>query len=354
MCQSENLSEVVSLKQSLTTSWCCHCTHMFHSRRPQKAWLDDWYRESWGSGGRDIAPGWQQRGREALVSALPDRLTSRLRQRRSLRRPRPENVFLYCRPAHPSPKAVLDVGCGDGSNLLEFLRVGVPAYGLEPSLPRVKFVENLGISVQVGAAENLRKETFDRTFDLVIANHVLEHSFSPIEFLTGVSRVLEPGGWLFLAVPNQGAEFLLQQFFFVLHLHCFSRSSLLELLRRLGFQQVRVTVGHEIRVLARYLPGQLGPTDLDDASREAEQRLPEEEVRRRVLSGDESGGAISYAWENNVQPYRERRQHHVVGSHQNMHEAKFGRRVSLTWDGEPKLPFAFSPKSGGPAFLWVK
>jgi SAM-dependent methyltransferase len=42
----------------------------------------------------------------------------------------------------------------------------------------------------------------DGSFDGVVINHVLEHVFDLGPFLGEVARVLRPGGWLLIRVPN--------------------------------------------------------------------------------------------------------------------------------------------------------
>ncbi|WP_335632903.1 class I SAM-dependent methyltransferase [Aurantimonas endophytica] len=47
----------------------------------------------------------------------------------------------------------------------------------------------------------------DRTFDLVIANHVIEHVPDVIGWLNKIARILNPGGYLFLSVPDKNFTF---------------------------------------------------------------------------------------------------------------------------------------------------
>ena len=44
-------------------------------------------------------------------------------------------------------------------------------------------------------------------FDFLIANHFIEHLVNPIQFLEGCSQILQPGGVLFLTVPNKDETF---------------------------------------------------------------------------------------------------------------------------------------------------
>ncbi len=91
-------------------------------------------------------------------------------------------------------REVLDVGCGRKP-----YRHLVPAekyVGLELDTPELRDLGAADIYYSGGdlpvAAES---------FDAVICSQVLEHIFTPMEFLQEIRRVLRPGGSLLLAVP---------------------------------------------------------------------------------------------------------------------------------------------------------
>ncbi len=44
-------------------------------------------------------------------------------------------------------------------------------------------------------------------FDFLIANHFIEHLVNPIQFLEGCSQILQPGGILFLTIPDKDQTF---------------------------------------------------------------------------------------------------------------------------------------------------
>lgn len=54
---------------------------------------------------------------------------------------------------------------------------------------------------------NRFKESIDKKFDLVIANHVVEHTPNIIDWLQNISSVLKEGGKLFLTVPHKEYTF---------------------------------------------------------------------------------------------------------------------------------------------------
>jgi hypothetical protein len=54
--------------------------------------------------------------------------------------------------------------------------------------------------------KNFAKQISD-TFDLFIANHVIEHIPDTIRWLQNISSILNQGGWLFLAIPHKEYTF---------------------------------------------------------------------------------------------------------------------------------------------------
>lgn len=86
------------------------------------------------------------------------------------------------------------------------------------------------------------------TFDAVTFNKVLEHVTDPAKMLASAGRLLEPGGFVYLEVPDGEAaapygrereEFLLG------HLHVFSRRSLELLIERAGYRACEIERLHE-------------------------------------------------------------------------------------------------------------
>lgn len=90
--------------------------------------------------------------------------------------------------------AVLDVGCGRK-----------PYRAFVPALNYVGVDIDTPVTRELAAAEVFydgRRLPFpDRQFDAVLCSQVLEHVFTPEEFLAEIHRVLRPGGTLLLTVP---------------------------------------------------------------------------------------------------------------------------------------------------------
>ncbi|MBI4464603.1 MAG: class I SAM-dependent methyltransferase [Acidobacteria bacterium] len=93
---------------------------------------------------------------------------------------------------------LLDVGCGRGSLVQLARQEGVEAYGIERASP-------LKHSSPYIFDQDLPECRFpDGRFQLVVLWHVLEHLRGPVETLEEIRRILKPGGWLSVAVPNFG------------------------------------------------------------------------------------------------------------------------------------------------------
>lgn len=99
-----------------------------------------------------------------------------------------------------SKGSVLDIGCGTG----EFLRVSKAAgrntTGIEPSEKAREFAKaNYGLTV---FPENELKSIPNGSQSIITMWHVLEHVSNLNERVKELKRLLEPGGYLIVAVPN--------------------------------------------------------------------------------------------------------------------------------------------------------
>jgi SAM-dependent methyltransferase len=98
---------------------------------------------------------------------------------------------------------LLDVGCWDGSATVEYARcIEAEAYGIEIFEEPARKARDRGVEV---ARLNLERESFPweaDTFDVVIANQVLEHLKNVWLPMSEIYRVLRPGGHALLSVPN--------------------------------------------------------------------------------------------------------------------------------------------------------
>lgn len=96
---------------------------------------------------------------------------------------------------------VLDVGCANGIVLRSlpdtWRRVGIDI--TEELLPLAR---EAGVETHVCDFDNQPFPFPDETFDLVIANDVIEHVLHTDAVLNEMNRVLKPSGRLFISIPN--------------------------------------------------------------------------------------------------------------------------------------------------------
>jgi SAM-dependent methyltransferase len=130
---------------------------------------------------------------------------------------------------------VLDVGCGQGVALEIFSQAGLDAVGI-----------TLGDDVEACRAKGLNVVEMDlafldfpdASFDMVWCRHALEHSVFPLFTLAEMSRVLKPGGVLYVEVPAPDTSCHHQRN--PNHYSVLGKSMWIELIRRVGFSAIEV------------------------------------------------------------------------------------------------------------------
>ena len=126
---------------------------------------------------------------------------------------------------------LLDVGCGGGSFLKIAREMGAQVQGVEPSEHGVAICEAEGLPVFHGTLTEFLK-TSPGSFDLITANHVVEHHPDPVAFLAEIKTLLDLQGSIWIALPNAGSFFsrqlrdLWHSADLPVHLHHFTARSL--------------------------------------------------------------------------------------------------------------------------------
>jgi protein-L-isoaspartate O-methyltransferase len=104
----------------------------------------------------------------------------------------------YLRATTRKPR-VLEIGAGGGWNLVPFLR-SCEVAGIEFSPMLCEMGRERGIDLRRGGLEQLTQYTSD--FDLIIANHVVEHFFEFFVAMRAMLAKLDRDGILYLGVPD--------------------------------------------------------------------------------------------------------------------------------------------------------
>jgi SAM-dependent methyltransferase len=97
---------------------------------------------------------------------------------------------------------LLDIGCATGVFLNEMRHHGVwELYGIEPAASAAEFARRR-FGLQIFQGTLLDTAYPDDFFDVVTMWDVLEHVADPQAHLREIGRILKPGGWLALKVPD--------------------------------------------------------------------------------------------------------------------------------------------------------
>lgn len=145
----------------------------------------------------------------------------------------------HCDLSGSPGKRVLDVGCHAGSFLFLFKQRGWEVTGVDPN-PRSRYAEEwYGIKVIERLFE---KGMFsENSFDAILHSHALEHVRDPKGYLSEFYRILKPGGWAFIEVPNDSRENVAAQKV-TPHLYFFTPKTLGAAAQSAGFRVKRVCV----------------------------------------------------------------------------------------------------------------
>jgi SAM-dependent methyltransferase len=104
-------------------------------------------------------------------------------------------------PATPGGR-LLDVGCGSGAFLAQMAELGWRTQGIDPDPAAVAGAREAGLDVTRGTLADLDLDEHAGAFDAITLGHVIEHLQHPRCDVRRISRLLRPGGLLWIATPN--------------------------------------------------------------------------------------------------------------------------------------------------------
>jgi SAM-dependent methyltransferase len=155
---------------------------------------------------------------------------------------------------------VLDLGSGAGDFTAEIARAGAIPVGIEVADAAIARASSRhpGVDFRLAPIDG-PLPAGDGEFEVVWSSEVIEHVADTARWLSEVRRVLAPGGRLLLTTPSHGRIRValggVERFSQPLgdHLHLYTRRSLLEVLRELGFAGVSVQTAGGPPLLRRLL-----------------------------------------------------------------------------------------------------
>lgn len=136
-----------------------------------------------------------------------------------------------------SEKKVLDVGCAFGEYLANF---GMGSVGLTVVDEEVEFGKKNNLDIRFGNVDDSTFHT-DERFDVVYANNLFEHLYSPHSFLIKTKDFLKEDGILILGVPCIPKIVSLLHFvkfrgsLATAHINFFTRDTLIKTVERAGW-----------------------------------------------------------------------------------------------------------------------
>lgn len=149
---------------------------------------------------REVNPGW-------YLEEQPAEAVSPWRHHLRKRRLYVQGVLAreLARRGRDRAEALLDLGCGDGTNMAWLAAFTERLYGSDYNAVRLARARKRMPGATLFLADILDYPALDGAFDVVFFNHVLEHIPDDVAALATVHRVLKPGGLLVLGTPNEGA-----------------------------------------------------------------------------------------------------------------------------------------------------
>ena len=104
------------------------------------------------------------------------------------------------RSKFPHPGRLLDLGCGNGAFMSRAREMGWNVVGCEPDPKAIAVCREQALEVIQG---DVFSEALDgERFGVVTISHVLEHVADPQALLKRTYELLQPGGFLWVALPN--------------------------------------------------------------------------------------------------------------------------------------------------------
>lgn len=174
-------SKVSFSKHEMHYRECVNCDSIFMSPRPTSAMIDSYYKNSASS------KFWAER-------FFPETMEAR---RELIFKPRASIISNILRKMDaPKPLTIADIGSGYGIFLQELAKLNVfqKIIAIEPSKELADTCRSKGFNVLQNTLEELSSKDLDVSF--LTSFEVIEHLFSPVEFLRAAKRILSPGGYI--------------------------------------------------------------------------------------------------------------------------------------------------------------
>jgi SAM-dependent methyltransferase len=170
---------------------CSACGFDYIAPRPTPAQTASFY---------DIG-GYYTQGHDDTPRVGPPSFLSRLRTHIAWRCDRSQEPIDVLSRRLPRGATIVDIGCGDGSQLALMVERGLRPTGVERDTQSLA-LRMRDVEVVEGSAEALPPQLVRGSFDAALYKQVLEHLVDPVAALRNAAELLRPGGLLIVEVPN--------------------------------------------------------------------------------------------------------------------------------------------------------
>jgi len=218
---------------ALSTVLCDGCGLVMHMPIPDEAAIESYYAETY----RHDYHGERQPSPRRIMRAWLNG----------------QRIVQQIQPYIPSGSSVFEVGAGIGCNVKSFAEEGFSASGIEPNKDFNHYTRHV-LHADVDN-RNLYALKTDKTHDVVILIHVIEHFVSPKRALSSIRELIRDEGYLYVECPNVGGPFAtFSRLFHFAHIYNFTPNTLIAMAQCCGYEVVqRFTDDHhpDIEILFR-------------------------------------------------------------------------------------------------------
>ena len=207
---------------------CCTCGHVEAHPPPAEVDIARYYRQGF----------WDDHGAGSTADAVPatwlGQVTSTSGLWERYQRAGRQVDFLARSTGLPADTTVIDLGSGYSPFLVRCAERGLTRlHALEPSAEVCAFLEGQGVVTYPVLLEEFVGRDDLPMFDVMVISHTVEHLVDPAAVMSGLRRLLAPGGVIYVDVPYQDH---LRPYHQGLHLHFFNERSMSRLLERSGLE----------------------------------------------------------------------------------------------------------------------